>query len=219
MTRSKKQKKSVVVPIEEKKESEENTVKIKTSKLVLVQNNNDETKTFTLNTSFLIHRENSKKSLSGSIYIDNKEISRNHAEVYYIPKSGYFFQDLKSSNHSYLKVPDNCNLTLHAGLELLMGESLVTIEKIEDKKVSLSIDLLFEKEVKYDDIDLILEFPSNSNEVFFGRNPSKKRPAVCKFTSDIDKKIEAEHAKFIKGEKNVTLEPLAKFLLIIITYF
>lgn len=210
----KKPKKNNLVESEEENKDEE-TIKRekKKPKLVLVKNIKGKAETLTFKKSFPIHRDTNKKSLSESFYIDHKEISRSHAEVHFIPNSGYFFQDVKSSNHSYLKVPDNCNLILSPGMELVMGESLVTIERIDAKKVSLSISLLFENENESEDIDLILEFPSISDEVIFGRNPSKKRTAVCKLTSDIDQKIEAEHAKFIRsdtGEK-VTLVPLAKF--------
>lgn len=201
-------------PVQEENESDEDKTiqrKQKTPKIVIIQYVKDKSDTFTFRKSFPIHR-NKDKPLSDSIYINHKEISRSHAEVHYIPKSGYFLQDLKSSNHSYIRIPDDCNLTLYSGLELVMGESIITIEKIDAKKVFLSISLLFEREEE-ETIDLILEFPSNSSEIIFGRNPAKKKSAVsvCKLNSDVDKKIEPEHAKFIKGENNVTLKPLAKF--------
>lgn len=156
--------------------------------------------------SFQIHRDN-KKPLNDGIFINNKEISRKHAEVLYVSNCGFFLHDLGSSNHSYIKIPDNQECSLYPGIELVMGKSLFKLEKMDANKISFSVELNFEDEDE-NFINLDIEF--KSKEVIFGRNPSKKYAAVCMLKSDLDKKIEPEHAKFTKYQDKVTLTPIIK---------
>lgn len=174
---------------------------MRNTKLVLLQNNKEKL----FKKSFQIHRE--KERSNEGIFINHKEISRKHAEILYFPKMGFFLRDLQSSNHSYIKIPDSHGLVIYPGLEVVMGKSLFRFEKIDLNKISFLVELNFEDEEE-NIINLDIEF--KSNEVIFGRNPSKKYSSMCILKSDLDKNIDSEHAKFTKYQGKITLTPLNK---------
>ena len=146
---------------------------------------------FSFNQTFPINRQ-SKISYGISLHPE-KEVSMNHVIVHHIDDSGFFLQDVGSSNSSFIKLNEKSNVTLKEGLMILMGESIFEVITLSNKKIELQVTIDFEAD-KPKKTDIEIKFNNNADEIVFGKNPS----AANSFCFNKDKEIDDEHAKFKK---------------------
>ena len=146
---------------------------------------------FTFNQTFPINRQ-SKVSYGISLHPD-KEVSMNHSIVHCIEDSGFFLQDVGSSNLTFIKLKEKSNVTLKEGFKILMGESIFEVITLSPKKIKLHVTIDFEAD-NPKQIDIELKFSNDSDEIVFGKNPSAAN--IFSFTKD--KEIDDEHALFKK---------------------
>ena len=158
---------------------------------------------FSFNKTFSINRKNNV-SYGISLYPD-KEVSNNHIIVHYIENSGFFLQDVGSSNLTFIKLNENSNVTLKKGFKILMGESIFEVITLSSNKIKLHVTIDFEAD-KPNQSDIELKFSNNSmeEEIVFGKNPS----AAKIFCFNKDKEIDEEHAKFKKFQDRFLFCPL-----------
>ena len=148
---------------------------------------------FSFNKTFPINRKR-KVSYGISLFPDY-EFSKNHSIVHYIEDSGFFLQDVGSSNLTFIKLNENSNVTLKKGFKILMGESIFEVITLSSNTIKLHVTIDYEVD-KPTQSDIELTFSNNSEEeeIVFGKNPS----AANHFCFNKDKEIGAEHAKFKK---------------------
>lgn len=156
---------------------------------------------YTFNQTFPINRQ-SKINYGISLHPD-KEVSMNHSVIHYIEDSGFFLQDVGSSNLTFIKLNEKSCVTLKEGFQILMGESIFEVITLSSKKIKLHVTIDFEANNSEED-DIELKFSNDSDEIVFGKNPSATNP----FRFNKDKEIDDEHATFKKFQNRFLFCPL-----------
>ena len=153
--------------------------------------------------SFSINRQ---KNLAESIYIESKEISRNHVEIFLYPQYGFFLQDMGSGNHTFIKIEDNTSIILEPNMEIVMGESLFKVEKIESNKIKMIVLVNFDEVDEKDKEILEIKFNSSFEDIAFGKLPKEKGKSSLTFAKDA--KIENLQAVFKKFKDSFLITAL-----------
>lgn len=142
---------------------------------------------------------------STNIQIKNKEISRNHCQIYLLSKKGFFLQDQGSSNHSYIYLEEGSTILLKPNLEILMGCSLFIIDKIQENRLKINAIFNFlSNDVEKKQIVLTID----NKGTYFGKNSQRKNSYILE--EDQDDEIEDEQIFFKYNSKSnqIVMQPL-----------
>ena len=158
---------------------------------------------FKFKTSFQINHQKHLEKEKG-IYLDSKEISRNHCVVHWIDNIGFFIQDVGSTNHTYIKLTENGHVVLVEGMEILMGDSLFEVTNIESNKVLFDILIDYDSEEPKEE-KLEVKFNKSGDDIYFGKKPTSGKQNL-EFNKDPE--IDDEHAIFKKNDNKFLFCPL-----------
>ena len=192
-------------------EDEDETINVKLNKKpkekpkIILTHLKEDWKTYTYTESFTISRILRNKKMDQNIYVDDKQASRNHINVILIEKKGFFIQDLGSSNHTFIKIDEECNIVIEKNMEFVMGSSILKVLMLEGNKIKFNVIVDFEGDNPRE-MEFELKISSNCEEpLCFGKKPGKYKNS---YLFEKDPKMEKEQVLFSKNNEKFIMKIL-----------
>ena len=161
-----------------KRDKEETTIRTKTKinreiQIVRMVGGKD-IDSFIFKGNFTINRNKKKKADNILIEDKYKDISRLHGEIILL-ENGFYLRDEGSTNHIYINVsPKGMQVLLQPDLEFRLGDSLITIEDIENQEIKLVVRDNFTKDDNENPMEYCIDL-TRKNEIKFPSQDDKKR--------------------------------------------
>lgn len=141
---------------------------------------------------------------STNIKIKNKEVGRNHCQIYLLPKKGFFLQDQGSKNYTFIYLEEGSLILLKPKLEILMGKSLFIIDQIQENRLKINAIFNFTNMSEKKQIEVAV----NNKGTYFGKNSHHKNSYLL--GKDLDDEIEDEQVllKYYSTSKQLVMQTL-----------